>query len=137
MIYWELLVLGMFCVQGLGNLISIIVDPNKAILVSVVFVMIMNFFNGFEPPLNGLNGVGKFVTNVAYSRWQQEALWQHEINSWPQVFAAIREVQHEYYGWNLDQESFDKDIMIMVIIGFIFRVLTFVALRFVNRDKQM
>ena len=135
--YYELLVLGMFCVQGLGNLISIIVDPNKALLVSVVLVLIMNFFNGFAPSLNGLSGAGKFVTNIAYSRWQQEALWMKELNSWPEVFAAVREAQHEYFGWNLDKDTFRKDIMIMLIIGFIFRLLTFLALRFVNRAKQM
>eukprot|EP01083_Nonionella_stella_P031882 87225_1 len=137
MTYALLLVLTMFCVQGLGQLISVLVEPNKAILFAVVLVIITNFFNGFEPTLNSMTGFPQIASNVAYSRWIQEAFWMKEINSFTEIFDDVKQEQHLYFGWELEDEAFKKDILIALIIGCVFRLLTFLALLFVNRAKQL
>eukprot|EP01083_Nonionella_stella_P081589 224805_1 len=137
MVYFEIFVLGMFCVQGVAQLMSVLVDPNKSTLAAVVVVLVTNFFNGFEPTLTNLSGFGEVIATCAYSRWQHEALWNEEMNSWPQSFDYVKEYQQSYFGWKLDDSAFSKDIQMMLIIGFIFRIGTFLALRFANRAKQI
>ena len=55
--YYVVLALGMFVVQGIGHVISVGVDPNKSILLSVVLVLIQNFLNGFQRTLTSMTGV--------------------------------------------------------------------------------
>ena len=64
--YYAVLVLGMLVVQGIGHVISVGVDPNKSILLSVVLVLIQNFTNGFQPTLTSMTGTvaGKAGTAV-------------------------------------------------------------------------
>ena len=136
-VYFTMISLGMFCAQGLGHLISVIVDPSKSILVSVVIVMIMNFLCGFEPTLASFNDIMRFVADLSFARWQQEAIWTEEVLQWPDIFQTKKDQQSEYYGYSLDHNIYSGNIVKMIIIGFVFRILTFLALIFTNRAKQM
>ena len=83
-IYYFVLVLGMFVAQTLGHLVSICIDSSKAQLVGVVCVLILNMLNGYNPTISIMNQhtVSQFASIISYSRWQQEMLWNKELNTY-------------------------------------------------------
>ena len=135
--YYVMTAFGMFCSQGVGHLVSIIVDPKKSILVSVVVAIVFCFLCGFNPTLDSFNSVMLVVSDMSYARWQEESLWMKEINAWPEVFDTRKKVASEYLGYTLDEDVFWKNAFLMVCIGIVFRAATFFVLVFANRAKQM
>ena len=69
--YYVVLVLGQFACEGLGQLISLLVAPNKAALAGVVAGIMLNLIGGFNPTLSELDDMGVLGTaaySVSYAR---------------------------------------------------------------------
>jgi hypothetical protein len=73
-----------------------------------------------------------FIWETSFNKWATEALFS----------SALLPTQHIYdvqeaadsYGFTLGREN--TDLAYIILIGVVFRALGYVALVFVNRDKQ-
>lgn len=90
-------------------------------------------FSGFGPSLQQANSWGLlFIWELSFNKWGNEALYSATLNPVRHVFDV--ENSAELYGYTLGREYID--IVAMFVIGIIFRVLAYISLRLVNRDKQ-
>ena len=126
--WFFILSIGMFVSQGFAHMISVAVDKTKAPLINVVAMLIICFMNGLNPTLKAMsdNNITKFIIDSSYARWQFEALWNKELESWPNVFSKKIKYQADFFGFDVD--NYQRDIIMLCIFGVAFRVITFLIL---------
>lgn len=73
-----------------------------------------------------------FIWELSFNKWANEALFSSVLMPTQHIYDVHESA--EIYGYTLGREN--VDLAAMVVIGLIFRVLGYVALRLVNRDKQ-
>ena len=81
--YYVIIVLGMYNAQSIGHLVSIAVDSGKSSLVSIVTVLTLCLLNGFNPTIITMESspITKALSIISYARWQQQALWDIEMQA--------------------------------------------------------
>ena len=126
--WFLILSIGMFVTQGFAQMISVAVDRNKAPLILVVAMLVICFMNGLNPTIASMyeNKITAIIIDLSYARWQFEALWNKELDSWPKVFNTKLSQQSDHFGLNVN--NYKYDILMLFGFGVIFRVLTFILL---------
>lgn len=123
-----------FAVYGLAALTSMLVARENSALLGTIVALIAGCLCGFGPSLVQARswGVG-WVMDMSHARWANEAFFHSETLAYRQIY-MVEEVSAPLFGYTLDR--FAVDITLMLLIGVVHRVLAFLLLIGLNRDKQ-
>ncbi len=127
-----------FVGQAMAQLLSIIVHPGKTAIICGAIAAIMVFVSGQQPTLKSLESspITLAVATINPCRWLYEGLWVSEVMEWPPVYGKFLKEISKSTGRNLEN-GYEEDIEALVVLGFVFRFLTWVALHVANRSKQL
>jgi hypothetical protein len=131
--FYFIIFLLFYCVYGLSALISMVVRRENSSLLAVVVCLFAGVFNGFGPSLTDARswGIG-FIWEISYNRWGTEALFNEEVNMVRHVY-QVDDISAKNWGYSLDR--YGMDVGMMIVIGFVYRVIAYLLLIFLNRRK--
>eukprot|EP00027_Filamoeba_sp_ATCC50430_P008179 CAMPEP_0168554766 /NCGR_PEP_ID=MMETSP0413-20121227/7959_1 /TAXON_ID=136452 /ORGANISM="Filamoeba nolandi, Strain NC-AS-23-1" /LENGTH=782 /DNA_ID=CAMNT_0008585537 /DNA_START=29 /DNA_END=2377 /DNA_ORIENTATION=+ len=121
----------MFAAHGMGYFFSNILPPAEALVVSVVAAVSWSVTSGLSPTLDQLEDYGplQFFWWISYCRWGAESLYVTVISDWSDY---MRVKDNSGY----DKDNYGMDLAMMFVLGVLWRIAAYVALRFKNKDKQ-
>ncbi|KAI9344657.1 hypothetical protein BDR26DRAFT_857366, partial [Obelidium mucronatum] len=123
-----------FCVHGLAMFISMIVRKEDSPLLAVVISLSAAVFCGYGPSIKDGKKMGiQFIFDISYNRWSTEAWLSQELALFDGIYMIERTASH--FGYVLNNEK--MNFLYMFGIGIGWRVLAFVFMVVLHRDKQM
>eukprot|EP00455_Lapot_gusevi_P045018 TRINITY_DN5716_c0_g1_i14.p1 TRINITY_DN5716_c0_g1~~TRINITY_DN5716_c0_g1_i14.p1 ORF type:complete len:849 (+),score=122.53 TRINITY_DN5716_c0_g1_i14:76-2622(+) len=135
--YWQVFIIILmeyFGVYGLAAVISMLVKRENAPLLAVVITLFAGAFCGYGPTLDDARKMGyDFLMEISYARWGSEAFYDLETSPFAHIF-RVHTVSAPIFGYTLGRYAFD--IGMMFIIGVIYRIVAYLLLVGLNRDKQ-
>jgi len=136
-LYMYIILLGIqFASMGLGYIAATVVKPPTAPIVGVVLVFYSIITSGFNPTLNSLKNdyglVGRIIPGVSFARWAMEAFYLAEVRQYEDIYM----IQPGLVFWGYNKDYYWLDILLLIILGVVFRIAACVALRFVGRNKS-
>eukprot|EP00808_Paulinella_micropora_P013567 g50285.t1 len=122
---------------GFGYMVSIAVSPNKAQLFAVLVVLVSLMFGGMNPRFEQLQsivgGVLYYPSYVSMIRWSQEAYYLNEIQYYQNVYPDIQSGMDLF---QYDLSHYATDFIMIFVIGVLGRLIGYICLEFMNRDKR-
>jgi hypothetical protein len=113
---------------------SMVVKRENSSLLAVIVSMIVGCLCGYGPSIKQFSGWGlDFVPQLSYARWGVEAWFHAESLPYREHF-MVAEISAPAFGYTLDR--YDLDIGICVAMGTAYRVIAYILLIALNRDKQ-
>lgn len=129
--FYALILLNFWCVYGVAALVSCLVSRGNANLLAVIFCIFSAALNGFGPTLRDASSWGiLFLWELSYNKWATQALFSLAVTPYSHVYR----VEDEPYGYSIGNVS--VDLVMMFVLGLVFRILAYLALRYTNRQKQ-
>ncbi|KAI8821183.1 hypothetical protein BJ741DRAFT_637718 [Chytriomyces cf. hyalinus JEL632] len=125
--------LNFFGIYGMAQIISMFIRRENAPLMAVTVGMIFGVLNGFAPTLKEAAEKGiLWIFNIGVNRWASEVLFI----LWIERYSAVYDlgVPTEYFGYQVGQTA--RNLWVMVGIAVAYRVVAFVLLVSLNRQKQ-
>lgn len=122
-----------FGVYGLSSIVSMIVIHTNANLLAVVFCMFIAVFCGYGPNLNQARAWNlMWVWDLSYNRWSTEAVLGEIASKYEGLYDLPKSV--ERFGYDL--YIYNKAILYMVILSIGQRLISFILMIILYRDKQ-
>ncbi|KAI3654726.1 hypothetical protein MP228_000106 [Amoeboaphelidium protococcarum] len=122
-----------YCVYGFSAIVSMLVQRENASLLAVVACLFAAVFNYFGPTKEKAVQWGvNFIWEISYAKWASEALFDGEVSNFGNVYQV--ELAASLYGYTLNRFTFD--LCMALLIGSVFRVIAYVLMIVMNRDKQ-
>jgi hypothetical protein len=123
-----------YCVYGLSTIISMCVRRENASLVAVVACLFAGTFCGFGPTLvDAKRWHLDWFWELSYAKHCTEALYNLEVGSYANVYDL--EETSKFYGYAIG-DVLAKNVCLALLIGTILRLVSFMMMIFLNRDKQ-
>ena len=125
--YYYVLLLVYWTSYGLGYFISIIIQPNISQLTAVVVVFIFNTFSGATTPLPTFRAMYfpiNYLPNISYLTYSHENAYLIELKRYEGMYDLSKSLKIMGYEW----DDFYMTIYMMIVFGFIFRILSFISL---------
>lgn len=115
-----------FAVYGLSAIISMVFKREDAPLTAVIATLVAAIMSGF------INVFPIGLKAISYAFWSGEAFYSGEVNPFGNIYdlSIAKEV------WDYDLERFDADIIAVVFYGIAYRMIAYVLMILLNRDKQ-
>lgn len=129
--YFILMAAAQWLLSGLGQAISIVVEPAKAQLASVVLTLILNGMSGFSPSRAELGAFGLLCLG-SYSFWLMEALFVIEMKHYPDIYAQAKHDIATMYDYDLDRSMW-LNVGVLIAMGLAARVFCLAALLVTNQ----
>ncbi|KAJ3337512.1 hypothetical protein HDU93_001005 [Gonapodya sp. JEL0774] len=120
--YWIVL-MTFWGVYGLGATISMLVKKGNAPLLAAVAALFHGTLCGFGPTVQ---------TDLSFNLWGSEALFSQYVNLYANVYDV--EQARRAYGYTVGREA--TDLLAMFALGLGQRVIAFVLMIVMDRDKQ-
>ncbi|KAK0255644.1 hypothetical protein B0A54_10963 [Friedmanniomyces endolithicus] len=122
-----------WCIYGLASVVSMLVKREDGPLIAVLASLVIGVTGGVAPPLSKVK------------MWHVEWLWRMSPGVWftesyvtenwtPMGYLYQTDLASKTIGFTLGQ--FGSDVGILFLIGCVYRVIAYLALIMVNRDKQ-
>ncbi|KAK1824150.1 hypothetical protein LTR12_001451 [Friedmanniomyces endolithicus] len=122
-----------WCIYGLASVVSMLVKREDGPLIAVLASLVIGVLGGVAPPLSKVK------------MWHVEWLWRMSPGVWftesyvtenwtPMGYLYQTDLASKTIGFTLGQ--FGSDVGILFLIGCVYRVIAYLALIMVNRDKQ-
>ncbi|KAK1811150.1 hypothetical protein LTR12_014491 [Friedmanniomyces endolithicus] len=122
-----------WCIYGLASVVSMLVKREDGPLIAVLASLVIGVLGGVAPPLSKVK------------MWHIEWLWRMSPGVWftesyvtenwtPMSYLYQTDLASKTIGFTLGQ--FGSDVGILFLIGCVYRVIAYLALIMVNRDKQ-
>ncbi|KND05205.1 uncharacterized protein SPPG_00865 [Spizellomyces punctatus DAOM BR117] len=132
-IQYVLILLQFFGVYGVAATVSTIVKRDNAALLAVVVGLFHAVFSGFGPTLVQARDWGiDFLWAISFNKWAAEAQYSESIMPFKDVY--LTEESAKVFGYVTGRTTLS--VVLMLAIGCVWRIIAFVLLTFVNRDKQ-
>ncbi|KAJ3033261.1 hypothetical protein HDV00_006551 [Rhizophlyctis rosea] len=130
---YAIIYLQFFGVYGLAAIVSMLVRRENANLLAVVVCMFAAVFCGYGPSLRQAQNWGIiFIWHMSFNKWAAEAQFSESVMQYKDVYDIYSTAWA--YGYILNRLS--MDLLIMLGIGAVHRIIAFLLLIFLNRDKQ-
>jgi len=136
-LYFAALVAAYYATCGMGQLISTLVSPNKALVAAVIITLVLNDASGsITPTLSDLDKtkIGPAMYTLSYARWLCEALFITEVDSYPEIYDTQKQLLLTEFSYHSD--NYALDLGMMFVLGVTFQILAFIGLVSLNRSKQ-
>ncbi|KAJ3021152.1 UNVERIFIED_CONTAM: hypothetical protein HDU68_009782 [Siphonaria sp. JEL0065] len=125
--------LNFFGIYGMAMIISMFIRRENAPLMAVTVGMIFGVLCGFAPTILNASKQGYlFLLDIGMNRWAAEALFALWIERYLDIYDP--EVPNSYFGYELDKTV--RNLGYMIVIAVAYRVVAFLLLVMLNRDKQ-
>ncbi|EMC93677.1 hypothetical protein BAUCODRAFT_150956 [Baudoinia panamericana UAMH 10762] len=122
-----------WCIYGLASVVSMLVKREDGPLLAVLASLVIGVLGGVSPPLSKVKS------------WHMEWFWRLSPGVWfteayvtdnwsPMAYLYQTDLASRAIGFTLGQYSLD--IGLLFLIGAIYRVIAYLALILVHRDKQ-
>ena len=135
--YYTLALCVYWCAAGLGYLVSVVAPPKQAQLAGVLAVLVSMMFSGTTPMLSVLKeilgGLLYWPTYISFVRWSTEWFVINELQHYTQIY----DVQPGLALYSYSFDDFAPCIIGILLIGSVARILAFLALTLLNRDKRL
>jgi ABC-type multidrug transport system permease subunit len=131
--YWTMAVYFLqFAAYGIGYFYSLFMDQDKALVVSVVTAVAFSVTSGLSPKLTSIDNYQPlpFFWTLSYCRWGAEALYLISVGEQTERVSMMTKDA----GYNPD--NLKLDIGMLVIIGILYRIVTYVTMLIVIRKKS-
>ncbi|XP_046860536.1 putative white-brown complex homolog protein 30 [Xenia sp. Carnegie-2017] len=125
-----------FCLSGLGYVLSLIMTPRNSQMAAIVTVVIMALLSGGSPELCKLDDtvIATIFYNLSFSRWVAEAIFEIEAKEHSAVLSdIISRVQRDNH---YDLHTYNTAIVVLVSMGFAYRIIALFLLLFTKRGQQ-
>ncbi|KAJ3257024.1 hypothetical protein HK103_005008 [Boothiomyces macroporosus] len=139
-VQFSMILLMYFGVYGLSIFVSTIVKRENATLLAVVVALFCAVFCGYGPTITEAKSWGLyFLWAIQFNMWGCEAQCNYHLTL---VSETLKVYEHVYenqfaidgFGYTLDRTIFD--FVMMIVIGIVWRIMGYVTLVGLNRDKQ-
>ncbi|KAI8833436.1 hypothetical protein BJ741DRAFT_535436 [Chytriomyces cf. hyalinus JEL632] len=130
---YVLIFLNFLCIYGIAAVISMITRRENASLLTVVLGLLCAIFDGFAPSLRDARKAGvEFLFAIFPNRYAAEAQYSLSLG----VYSHIYDLQYatEYFGYELNKTARNMFVMVALALGY--RVLGFILMVCMHRDKQ-
>ncbi|KAI9337953.1 hypothetical protein BDR26DRAFT_803813 [Obelidium mucronatum] len=120
-------------VYGMSCLISMVVRRENASLLAVVMCLFASVFCGYGPSITQAKRWGiNWIMELSFNKWAAEAMYASSIR----IYENKYNIQNtaDMFGWNLYQ--IERDFIMCFVLGLGMRVIGFILLVVMNRDKQ-
>ncbi|KAL2916645.1 hypothetical protein HK105_203757 [Polyrhizophydium stewartii] len=125
--------LSFFGVYGAAAIVSMVVRRENAGLLSVVANLFAGVFCGYGPTLaDAKNWNLLFIWELSFNKWGAEAMFSDSI--WPYRDVYMIDLTAKTFGYTMNR--FSVDVAMMFAIGVAWRIIAFVLMIVMNRDKQ-
>ena len=84
--------------------------------------------------LNDISVIGPIAYSLSYCRWFVEALFEKEVERYPAVMQAT--IDFLAFRNNYDLESYGLCMIVLLVFGIFFRIVSYLCLIFTNRGQQ-
>ncbi|KAF4622800.1 hypothetical protein G7Y89_g14224 [Cudoniella acicularis] len=122
-----------WCIYGLASCVSMVTRREDGPLIATMLSLIVGVLNGMSPTLRTVR------------KWHMQWLWRSSPGTWlaegyfSENIAPLRylyqiDIATNGVGYSLGKYS--DDMVMLLVIGLIYRLVAFFGLRFVNRAKQ-
>lgn len=123
-----------FCVYGVSYTVSMLVRRENASMSAVCLMVIFAVLCGGGPSITDMRKIGLvWILDISYARWAAEAWYSYELLIFDGVY-EIRNISAAIFGYSLQRYFFD--IFMLFVIGMAWRIIGFVLLIGLNRQKQ-
>lgn len=135
--------------SGWGYLISTLVPPQNAVMGGVIFMLTTCGILGMPPNIPDylVGGVKEMIINVAITRWSVMMTLVSTVDKVLEergrpcventMYAFKQTYNNSYIASDDSWGPWNGGILALVLWAFILRVLAFLGLKFMNRDKQV
>jgi hypothetical protein len=127
-------VLMFYTVYGVSFALAMVVKRENASMIAVCATIIFAVLNGSGPSLSDMAKYKMdWILDISYARWSTEAWYSSELMIYDGVY-EIQSISASLFGYTLNRYYWD--LLCIFIIGSVFRVLAFVLMVGLNRQKQ-
>ncbi|KAJ3069575.1 hypothetical protein HDU98_007367 [Podochytrium sp. JEL0797] len=120
-------------VYGISCIVSVVVRRENASLLAVVISLFASIFCGYGPSLAQATKSGyMFLFELSFNKWAAEASYTASILVYKNKLDI--ELMASIWGYSLNQLTLD--LFMCVMLGIVMRVIGFVLMVTLNRDKQ-
>jgi len=147
---WAFCCAATFAISGFAYFVSIALNPLKAQLCTVTYVLVAVMFSGLATTsVLSFKGNPFFMTlsYLSVMRWLSELIFLRQVYSlslaWrmpPPCYENETESSELHwllmFGLTPISEVFSLDVAMLLLLGITFRILAFVSLIFCNRNKR-
>ncbi|KAG4440935.1 hypothetical protein IFR05_003564 [Cadophora sp. M221] len=122
-----------YCIYGLASVISMITRREDGPLLAVMMSLIVGVLNGMSPSLKKVR-LWKviWIWRASPGTWLSEAYFSESVT--PLEYLYQVDIARMNLGYHLGE--FGKDLLVLFAIGTVYRLLAFLGLRFMWRDRQ-
>eukprot|EP01114_Cavostelium_apophysatum_P016835 TRINITY_DN4868_c0_g1_i1.p1 TRINITY_DN4868_c0_g1~~TRINITY_DN4868_c0_g1_i1.p1 ORF type:complete len:808 (+),score=142.72 TRINITY_DN4868_c0_g1_i1:71-2425(+) len=120
---------------GMGYFFSSILEFNKALVSSVVAAIAISVTSGLSPTLSRVEDYWPLpiLWYLSYCRWSAEAFYINMTQSDPRIKDRYDTVIR---GTGYNPDNFALDLGMLFVLGVVWRILAYIAMRLRHRDKQ-
>lgn len=120
-------------VYGLATTVSMIVRRENGALLSVVVCLFYSVFSGYAINLRQARNWGiAWLFDQSFTRWAAEAMYSESITPYSHVY--MTEISAAEWGYTLNRVPFDLGMA--VVSGLVWRVIAYILMIALHRDKQ-
>ncbi|KAK3686603.1 hypothetical protein LTR37_019664 [Vermiconidia calcicola] len=122
-----------WCVYGLASVVSMLVKRENGPLIAVLGSLIIGVLGGVAPPLRTVKSWNmEWLWRASPGVWLTEAYFTENLT--PLDYLYELELAEQATGFTLRQYGLDMGMLFL--IGFVYRVIAYLGLIYINRDKQ-
>jgi hypothetical protein len=114
--------------MNFSHLLSILLEDNRSLIVSVVGICLNNILSGFNPTLTqlktSLGVVGTTLASLSYSRWAIEAFYLSIVT----MYSGIYDLAIGLKEWNYKLSEQNLAYAMPFVIGFVLKIMATLAL---------
>ncbi|KAJ3413478.1 hypothetical protein HDV05_007923 [Chytridiales sp. JEL 0842] len=130
---YALVFLNFFGVYGMAVIVSLLVRRENAPLLAVIVGLFSAVFCGYGPTLSSAKSGGYiFLFNIGVNRWAAEAQYDLTIQPYSHLFNI--EFSNAFFGYESGYVT--RNLLVMLALGIGYRLVGFVLMVVLNRDKQ-
>ena len=130
--YWIILLL-FFCLYGLSAFVSMVVKREKAVLLAVLLAMCNGIFCGVGPTLRTVKKWNMlWFWYCSYNMYATEAYVSETMTFYDHIWDSS--LPNTNYGYQMGRVGFD--LIMMFVIGLVWRTLGYFCMVYLNREKQ-
>ncbi|KAJ3114226.1 hypothetical protein HDU96_002395 [Phlyctochytrium bullatum] len=130
---YVLLFLNFFGIYGMAVIVSMLVRRENAPLLAVIIGLFSAVFCGFGPTMTeATDGGYVFLYNIGVNRWAAEVQFALSLER----YAGIYNVDWSVGVYGYERGRTTRNLLVMLGLGVAYRVIGFVLMVGLNRDKQ-
>lgn len=122
-----------YCIYGLASCISMVTRREDGPLLATMASLIVGVLNGMSPSLETVRSWHVvWLWRASPGTWLAEGYFTENVAPWGYLYQV--EMAQESVGYLMGQ--FTKDMLMLLMLGTMYRLLAFVGLRFMYPSKQ-